>query len=192
MGVAWVLQHRRQEDPCWRERLEPPKTTGLARDRQYYNILFAIQTESNRQVVILAFKMGADQPEATALAFVDCGIGKANFEGFEKVCFCQQGANALPLLDGIKNWSKVINKISVALAEALEVFLELPCCPKIQSHAESVLGLFALCFTDHVLNGSNVTRRHFPQRPRQPMEHSFFFCSCHNPDFLGRRRLFRQ
>lgn len=33
MGVAWVLQHRRQEDPCWRERLEPPKTIGLAPDR---------------------------------------------------------------------------------------------------------------------------------------------------------------
>ena len=74
--------------------------------------------------------MGIDQPEATALAFVDCRTGKANLQSLDTVYFGQQGADAFPFLDGVKNWLKIVKKQPIAFAKALEILLELSRCAK--------------------------------------------------------------
>jgi hypothetical protein len=79
--------------------------------------------------------MGIDQPEATALALVNRRIGNANFEYPKRTYFCQQIANTFPSLDGIKNWLKIVKEQPIAFAEALDLFLELFCCPESQPHA---------------------------------------------------------
>ena len=94
------------------------------------NILLAIQGKSNHGIALFAFKIGVDQPEAAAFAFVDRRIGNANLERLETAYLCEQSTNAFPSLDGVHNWLNIIKQQFVALAESFEVFLELLCCPK--------------------------------------------------------------
>lgn len=146
-------------------------------------ILLAIQGKSYHDIALRTFSIGVDQPEATALTFINRRVGNANLESIEIAYACQQSTNALTSLDGLKNWIQFVKEQLIAFTEPLEVFLKLLGCPKSQSHAQSVMGLIALCFTDDVLNGPHITSRHLSQRLRQPMEYFFFLCSCHNPIF---------
>jgi hypothetical protein len=58
------------------------------------HILLAIQGKSNHGIALFAFKIGVDQPEAAALAFVDRRIGNAILESLETAYLCEQSANA--------------------------------------------------------------------------------------------------
>jgi hypothetical protein len=100
----------------------------LVSDRSH--ILLAIQGMRNHGIASFAFKIGVDQAEDAALAFVDRRIGNVNLESLETAYLCEQRANGFPSLDGVHNWLNIIKQQLVALAESFEVFLELPCCPK--------------------------------------------------------------
>ena len=77
-------------------------------------------------------------------------------------------------LDGVHDWLNIIKQQLVALAESFEVFIEMPCCHKSSFHAQSVMGLLELCFTDDIFNGSHITSGHLSQGPRQAIKNLFF------------------
>jgi hypothetical protein len=75
----------------------------LLSDRSH--ILLAIQGKSNHGIALFAFKIGVDQPEAAALAFVDRRIGNRTLKASKQPTYVSKVPTRSPVLMECKTGS---------------------------------------------------------------------------------------